>query len=344
MGNRTVLIGMSGGIDSTATAMRLQEAGYCVHGLFLELHTHADPAADARLDRISKALGITVDRCDLRDLFSRQIIDTFVREYRSGKTPNPCVICNERVKFKALVDTARAMRAPFVATGHYARILCDEGRPALYRGLDPNKDQSYVLYRLPLEWLPSILFPLGTTSKDDNVRLVASRFGSLFEGIPESSDLCFLPQGHRSILTGTEQPGAIIDLRGNFLGHHRGLSWYTIGQRKGLGLPGGPWYVLELDSKNNKVIVGTREELNVDFIKVTSALWHDIPLETRAYQAQYRYRCEAVPVRLSLRKDDPSFTATPLAPVTGVAPGQSLVVYSGERVLGGGFIEKTGRR
>ncbi len=344
MQDKTVIVGMSGGLDSTATALQLQDQGYRIIGLFLELHSHADPAGEKRLEIISHKLDIPIRRSDLKQLFSRRIISPFIDEYRRGRTPNPCIICNEQVKFKALFNIANHVGNAFVATGHYARICQDnEGQHRLYRGLDLSKEQSYVLYRLPETWLPRTLFPLGNTRKIENLQRVRTKFGDLFENIPESTDLCFLPEGDRASITGKERPGKIVDRNGLLLGHHKGLSWYTIGQRKGLGLPGGPWFVLELDAPANRIVVGTRDELNVKLIEVSGAVWHEQPEISAIYQAQYRYRTRPIPIQI-ISKDHSGFIAKPLAPVTGVAPGQSLVLYNEDQVLGGGFIERTERR
>lgn len=341
---RSVILGMSGGIDSSAAAIRLKRAGLKVLGVFLDLHCHSENEGGERLKAISRKLDIQVQTVVLRDLFARKVLEPFADEYVAGRTPNPCVICNERVKFMALMEMARAEKADFVATGHYARILQKKKDLFhLYRGSDPWKDQSYVLYRLPHDWYRFLLFPLGNRFKEENVVLAKKVFGSMFDEVPESSDLCFLPDGDRSTLTGRGKPGPIIDKNGHFLGQHQGLTGYTIGQRKGLGLPGGPWYVLELDSTNNTVIVGAKADLDVRTIRVRGAIWHERPDTEQVYSAQYRYRSKPAPVRIIPEKDD-TFTALPLAPVAGIAPGQSLVLYSGDRVVGGGFIETTERR
>lgn len=341
---RSVVLGMSGGIDSSAAAIRLQRAGFKVLGIFLDLHGHAEKGGAERLKTISQQLDIEIKTLVLQDLFTKQVLQPFADEYLSGRTPNPCVTCNERVKFLSLVETARSVKADFVATGHYARILQKtKGQFHLYRGRDPLKDQSYVLYRLPHDWYRFLLFPLGNHLKEENVSLGKEIFGSLFDDIPESYDLCFLPDGDRSTLTGSGKPGPIVNQHGDFIGHHKGLIWYTIGQRKGLGLPGGPWYVLKLDRATNTLIVGEKADLDVRTILVGGAVWHEQPENGHFYRAQHRYRSKATTVRICPGEND-RFTVLSLKPMTGVAPGQSLVLYAEDRLVGGGFIEKTERR
>lgn len=341
---KSVVLGMSGGLDSASTAIKLKRAGFKVLGVFLDLHGHSQNGDRERLKAISRKLEIEIRTIVRQDLFAEKVMKPFAEEYAMGHTPNPCVVCNEKVKFLSLMETASAEKADYVATGHYARILQREkGLFQLCRGLDPKKDQSYVLYRLPKTWLRSLLFPLGNSHKKENIALGKEIFGSMFDEVPESSDLCFLPDGDRSALTGKGQPGPILDQNGHLLGQHKGLIWYTIGQRKGLGLPGGPWYVLNLDLKQNCVIVGRKTDLDVRDIRVTGSVWHANPERGRIYHAQYRYRSQPAPVRITSMEGD-SFTALPLTPTAGVAPGQSLVLYDEDQVVGGGFIETFERR
>jgi tRNA-specific 2-thiouridylase len=342
-----ILLAMSGGIDSSVAALALLRGNATVRGIFLKMH-EKHVAEEERVQEICCVLGIPLCTLDVRDLFSERILQPFLDEYRRGFTPNPCVLCNAEVKFAALFKIAHLEKADRVATGHYATCTVTTEEFGIFRGTDEKKDQSYMLYRLRKEWLPFLLFPLGTKRKHDVARIGQAHFGSLFSGVKESQDICFLPSGslrHYLEKTLTEMPhGEIVSLDGRTLGRHKGLFRYTIGQREGLGLSGGPWFVVAVDATENKVVVGKRKDLDVSEIQCSRSSWLvSDPERHGPYCAQFRYRCRPVRCTFTLHTDD-HFVVKPEDPVEGVAPGQSLVLYQGDRLLGGGIIEKIVRR
>lgn len=346
---------MSGGVDSSLAAALLVEQGYEVIGLMLRLWAEdgalanrccaPDALCDAR--RVAEQLGIPFYVRDYRELFKRCVVDTFIAAYASGLTPNPCVVCNEQVRFGQLLDEARALGAEYLATGHYARLRrhTPSGCIELLRGRDPDKDQSYVLYRLTQAQLRHVLFPLGEYHKQE-VRALARARQLPVHDRPDSQDLCFLGNGnYRQFiarhLPQALRPGPIEDSAGRVLGQHAGLANYTVGQRKGLGLSAGqPLYVLRLEPARNALIVGSaaelgRLELNANQMTYISGRPPAEPLEV---SAKIRYRATEAPAWL-----------TPLPgarahlrferPLRDITPGQSVVLYQGEVVLGGGVIE-----
>lgn len=343
-----VLLAMSGGIDSSVAALSLLRENAAVRGIFLKMHDK-HVTEEERVQEICDVLGIPLRTLDVRDLFSDRILQPFLEEYGWGFTPNPCVLCNAEVKFAVLFRFAHLENADYVATGHYATCaVVSSGDVGIFRGTDEKKDQSYMLYRLRKEWLPSLLFPLGTQHKRDVVRIGQAHFGNLFSSVKESQDICFLPSRTlRNYLEKalSEMPdGEIVSLDGKTLGRHGGLFRYTIGQREGLGLSGGPWFVVAVDAMANKVVVGERKDLDVSVIQCTRSNWLvSAPERHEPHCAQFRYRCRPVRCTFTLHADD-HFVVTPEDPVEGVAPGQSLVLYQGDRLLGGGIIEKTVRR
>lgn len=342
-----ILIAMSGGIDSSVAALSLLRENAAVRGIFLKMHDK-NVTEEERVQEICDVLGIPLRTLDVRDLFSERILQPFLEEYRRGFTPNPCVLCNAEVKFAVLFRFAHLENADRVATGHYATCAVASGNAGIFRGTDERKDQSYMLYRLRKEWLPSLLFPLGRQRKRDVARIGQAHFGSLFSSVRESQDICFLPSGAlRNYLEKTlsEMPdGEIVSLDGRTLGRHRGLFRYTIGQREGLGLSGGPWFVVAVDETANKIVVGKRKDLDVSEIQCTRSNWLvSDPERHGPHFAQFRYRCRPVRCTFTLYAGD-HFIVTPEDPAEGIAPGQSLVLYQGDRLLGGGIIEKTVRR
>jgi tRNA-specific 2-thiouridylase len=281
-------------------------------------------------------------------LFDDLIIRPFVETYISGKTPNPCVVCNPQVKFRMLFDSADKMGYDYVSTGHYARI-CSEvpGRYSIHRGLDRQKDQSYMLYRLENEYLSRMILPLGELKKQEIRNQIDHVFGDLFVNETESQDICFLhgKTHHDLILQKSDlflsgRKGDIIDRHGQVLGVHNGIFHYTIGQRKGLGLSGGPWFVLSLDPQENKVVVGAEKDLFPSVIHCTSPVWHGNVSIGDIYHAQHRYRTK--PTRIQITDISRySFTVKVLDLMRAPAPGQSLVLYKSDEVLGGGIINST---
>ncbi|MEN6391127.1 MAG: tRNA 2-thiouridine(34) synthase MnmA [Syntrophomonas sp.] len=331
---------MSGGVDSTVSALLLKEAGCQILGLTM---IGWDEQAAGKAAAAARGLGIEHRVVDLRGVFQDKVVDYFCRTYERGETPNPCVECNRWVKFGALLDAARQMGCEKVATGHYARIEEKTGgRFLLKRGRDQSKDQSYFLYALSREQLAHIVFPLGDLSKNE-VRALAVRHGLPVAEEKESQEICFVADDYRDFLKDRvwARPGEVVDRQGQVLGTHRGIPFYTIGQRKGLGIAGGrPLYVTSLQLSSNRVIMGDNHELfstnllaeDCNFIIVDS-LKEPMPV-----QAKIRYRAalaEAVIapqgnlVRVEFEEAQRAIT-----------PGQSVVFYNGDYVVGGGRILK----
>lgn len=346
-----VVVGLSGGVDSSVAAASLHHQGYEVVGMTLWLmkgkgQCCSEGMVDAAL--VCEQLGIPHYVVDTRDLFEEYIIDYLVSGYESGVTPLPCSQCNRTVKFGPMLAYARQeLGIDRIATGHYARITYDQGRDRyeLRRAIDRNKDQSYFLYDLTQEMLAGTLFPLGEQTKEET-RKVAAELNLKTADKPESQDLCLI-ESHGSMQAFldkyiTQKPGAIVDQTGKVLGQHSGIHHYTIGQRKGLGIAAAePLYVIKLDAALNQVVVGNRDSAGRSECYVHRLNWVSIPETTTPIRAevQVRYRSPAVAVnviplpdsRLKLVFDEPQF---------GITPGQAAVIYDGDMVLGGGIIER----
>jgi tRNA-specific 2-thiouridylase len=345
---------MSGGVDSSVAAALLVEQGYQVTGLMLRLWSEGDGrgnrccTTDAVMAarQVAGQLGIPFYVRDYGETFKHEVVDDFARAYAAGRTPNPCVVCNERVRFGALLQEALALGADYLATGHYARVQrTAAGEYHLLRGVDQSKDQSYVLYRLGQNQLAHAHFPLGAYVKLD-VRRAARRLRLHVYDRPDSQDLCFLGDGdYRAFVTRhlpeSARPGPLLDTAGNILGEHRGFAHYTVGQRKGLGISRArPMYVVRLDATLNAVVVGSADELGRDDLiacRVNYISGHPPP-PAATVTARVRYKACDTPAVLSRLSDDRVHLKFD-QPVRGVAPGQSAVFYQGERLLGGGFIE-----
>lgn len=353
-----IVMAMSGGVDSSVAACLLAGQGHEVVGLFMR-HGQAEAqtcapasahqgccsaadAADAR--RVADLLGIPFYVLNLEQEFGR-IVEYFVTEYTAGRTPNPCVVCNNWLKFGKLLEYADSIQADYVATGHYARLVPIEGEtPALCRAVDPGKDQSYVLFGIRREVLSRLLFPIGGYSKDEIRRLAAEhRLGVADK--PDSQEICFVPdRDHARFVRQRRTPvstdGEIVTTAGRVVGRHDGLEQFTVGQRRGLGVAlGQRRYVVAIERDTRRVVVGAREELARDELTAADANWLvDIPTEGVACQMRIRYRARPVPAivePLAGRRFHVRFEQ----PTSGVAPGQAAVCYQGERVLGGGWIE-----
>jgi tRNA-uridine 2-sulfurtransferase len=301
---RRVLVAMSGGVDSAVAALLLREQGDNVAGLTLKLHLGESEASE-RAAAIAEKLRIPHQVLDLRAAFSSQIIEPFCREYALGRTPNPCVRCNRLIKFGALLEFARQAGYDYLATGHYARAESSPSGFHLWRGTDKTKDQSYFLYSLGQAELKNILFPLGTYQKA-GVKSMAVKMGiSVFTG-KESQNICFLQEdGYVQLITALYKvtPGDILDTRGRTLGHHKGLPYYTIGQRQGLKIASArPLYVLKLDAPRNSIIVGPREELYRQDITAAELSWvaGPSPISWEGVTAKVRYRSPEVAVTVKI--------------------------------------------
>jgi tRNA-specific 2-thiouridylase len=340
----TVYCAMSGGVDSSVAAALLLEGGHDVIGVTLELHDDTDAVcctAQAAHDaaRICRTLGIEHVTLDASGVFVREVVEPFADEYAEGRTPNPCVLCNERVKFGELLAWVQARGGDKLATGHYARVV-DRGEERwLARGLDAAKDQSYFLYRLTPERLERLLFPVGEMHKPD-VRAYADRLGLPAARRPESQEVCFAPAGEHAEVVAAMRPdaftpGEIVDESGAVLGTHGGLGRYTVGQRKGLGIAHTePLYVLAIDAPANRVVVGSHDSLRVSRVVASDPIWRlpgDAPVT-----AAVRYRMSPRTATASPQGDslDVAFNE----PLEGVAPGQAVVCYQADLVVGGGTI------
>ncbi len=355
-----VVVAMSGGVDSTVAARLLRREGHEVIGLFMR-HGHqpaalcaadaesgprrrgccsAADAADAR--RMAELLDIPFYALNFEKEFE-QIVDYFVAEYAAGRTPNPCIHCNTRLKFGRLFDYADSIGARFVATGHYARLVETDAGSALCRGRDHTKDQSYVLFGIKRCLLDRLLFPLGELHKTE-IREMAARLKLGVARKRDSQEICFLPEGDHARLVrarrGRDTSGEIVDCEGKILGRHEGYERFTIGQRKGLGVAlGHRRYVVRIEPESCRVVLGPWEQLARWELTASAANWLVAPQDrVQSCAVQIRYRSPAVEAQVETLSAD-RFRVRFERPCYGVAPGQAAVCYAGERVLGGGWID-----
>lgn len=350
-----VVVAMSGGVDSSVAAALLVEQGYDVVGLMMRLWSEPgvgpnapanrcctpDQMADAR--RVANLLNIPFYVIDSQTVFRNKIVQFFIDEHEKGRTPNPCIECNRQIRFSYLLEYALALDAQFLATGHYVQVVERDGRYRVLKGVDAKKDQSYVLHMLNQEKLAHLLFPVGGYTKPE-VRQLAEKFGLPVASKSESQDLCFLGDGnYRRFLNEyaqeKEQPGEIVTMEGEILGQHQGLSAYTIGQRKGLGISTPqPVYVVAKDSGQNRLIVGSRNQLGKRRIRVRDVNWVSGVVPETAVDAdiKIRYKANPIPGRVELNGEDAIVTL--YDPAFGVTPGQGAVFYDGDECIGGGII------
>ncbi|WP_223291630.1 tRNA 2-thiouridine(34) synthase MnmA [Defluviicoccus vanus] len=350
-----VVVAMSGGVDSSATAALLTEQGYEVIGITLQLYDHgaavAKPGAccagqdihDAR--RVADRLGIAHYVLDYEARFRSEVIDAFADAYQQGETPIPCVRCNQRVKFRDLLATAIELGADALATGHYVRRQEDAGGAALYRGHDLHRDQSYFLFTTTAAQLAYLRFPLGELSKDAT-RAIALRHGLKVAGKPDSQDICFVPTGNYAELLArlrpeAMQPGEIVDVNARVLGRHSGVGRFTVGQRRGIGIAAAePLYVIRLEPEAGRVVVGPQAALARQHLRLREVNWLGTAAadgDTDRIEVKMRSTMAAVPATLR-HAADATATVTLDAPFAAVAPGQACVFYQGDRLLGGGWI------
>ena len=355
-----VVVAMSGGVDSAVTAGLLAEQGFEVVGVTLQLYDHGAATGrkgaccagqdiyDAR--RVAEHLGIAHYVLDYEQRFQASVIDDFADSYLRGETPIPCVRCNQRVKFRDLMDVARDLGAEALATGHYVRRDAGAEGPVLRCAVDPGKDQSYFLFATTPEQLALLRFPLGAMTKAET-RAAADRLALPVAEKPESQDICFVPSGRYSTVVeklrpGAAEPGEIVHIDGRVLGQHRGIIRFTVGQRKGLGIGGlqdgngEPLYVVGLDAARRQVQVGPRRALARDMVSVREVNWlGDGPPDVsgEAVTVKLRSAQPAVPAMLYVAADGTATVALDV-PQEGVAPGQAAVFYRGDRLLGGGWI------
>lgn len=353
-----VVVGMSGGVDSSATAALLLEQGYDVVGITLKTWPQdcisraedkcCGPQAVMDARSVCHRLGVPFYLIDEAEAFQKQVIDYFAEEYRAGRTPNPCVMCNEKLKFGTLLDRARQLGGEKIATGHYARIHRDPatGRWLLKRGKDERKDQSYFLFSLRQDQLAATLFPLGELCKSET-RGVARDSSLKTADKEESMEICFVPDNdYGGFLQKADlvqkHEGEIVDVHGRVLGRHDGIEFYTIGQRKGLGISAPkPLYVIELDAANNRVIVGGPEHLDRDAFRVERCNW--VPFEDLAgpieVTARIRYNHPGTPATVTPGANG-SASVKLHEPQRAITPGQACVFYQDDLVVGGGWIAR----
>lgn len=352
-----VILAMSGGVDSSVAAYLLKKQGYEVIGLFMRTGVHGDDddaparkrgccsaldAGDAR--RVADRLDIPFHALDFEEDFGR-IMDYFVDEYASGRTPNPCVVCNTWLKFGKLWSYGRQLEADFVATGHYAQMVDADGGRQLHRAADAAKDQSYVLFGLGRDLLPRLLFPIGGFCKEE-VRGIAREARLGIADKPDSVEICFVPGNDHARFIKKRRPelataGSIVDKAGNMLAAHEGIENFTIGQRKGLGFgSAGRRYVLDIIPETHEVVIGEKEDLLSSALVASRVNWLiEPPAESVSCHAKIRYRHTPSPAVVTPTPDGGA-RVTFDEPQCAITPGQAVVFYEGDRVLGGGWIEE----
>ena len=351
-----VVVAMSGGVDSSVAALLLKEQGYDVVGVTMRLFAYDNDDSlttynkgcctpqdvdDAR--RVCQIIGVPHYLMNFEREFQAHVIDYFCQEYARGRTPHPCLACNDKIKFNFLLQRALAMDADYVATGHYARVGYQDSRWRLLKGIDHSKDQSYVLFTLRQQELQHTLLPVGVYPKSE-IRALASRAGLSVANKPDSQEICFIPQGdYRSFLAMRLKPqtGEIVDSQGNVLGHHQGIEQFTVGQRRGLGIASsGPIYVLGVDATTHRVTVGTADELLQDTLWASQVNYPaDTPRGPMEIRAKIRYKASEAPAKLYPRGSEAVIRFQ--EPQRALTPGQAVAFYVGEELVGGGIIEGT---
>lgn len=347
---KKVIIAMSGGVDSSVAAQMMLDAGYECAGATMKLFSWDAQRKSGTVDNIKDAKSVA-DKLkmpffvyDFEKEFANDVIDSFIKAYEAGATPNPCIVCNKRLKFGKFLQKAIEDGADYVATGHYARIEEKDGRYLLKKAVDITKDQSYVLYSMTQHQLSHTLFPLGDMTKQE-ARKLAEKYGFVTAKKSDSQDICFVPDGDyagfiESYLNKTYKNGNFVDLKGNVLGEHKGIIRYTIGQRKGLGLSlPAPMYVYNKDIEKNEVILCSNEELfatDLEVFDVNWILW-DTPPESFRASAKIRYNQKEEPATITVLSDNRVHIKFD-EPQRAIAKGQSAVFYDGDTVIGGGII------
>ncbi|MDD6799155.1 MAG: tRNA 2-thiouridine(34) synthase MnmA [Firmicutes bacterium] len=337
-----VLIGLSGGLDSTYAAYRLKNEGHSVTGASVVMHDYTDTGA---AEKAAQEVGIPFVKIDMRGTFEKEVIDPFCRAYINAYTPNPCVMCNPAVKFAALYDYAQKHNFDRIATGHYARIGCENGRFFISTADDDSRDQSYVLWGLSQEQLSMLFFPLSSMKKTD-IRADAERLGLSAAEAKESREICFIPSNNyaeyiEKRMNTSFPPGDFIDDSGKKVGEHKGIIHYTIGQRKGLGLAmNGHVFVTDIDPVSNTVTVSRAGNEYSDRAMLCGLRFQKLAPANETYRAEVkiRYAARPVPAEVTIQNDSAEVLFT--EPVRAVTPGQSAVFYDGGDLLFGGIITK----
>ena len=356
-----VLVAMSGGVDSSVVAAMLSEEGYDVVGVTLQLYDHGAALAkkgaccagrdiqDAR--RVAEEMGFPHYVLDYENKFKESVIDEFADAYLAGATPVPCIRCNERVKFRDLLETAKDLDADCMATGHYIQRFVENGKAELHKAADPDRDQSYFLFSTQQKQLDYLRFPLGHLKSKKDTRELARKYGLPVADKPDSQDICFVPNGSyaaviEKLRPEAANPGNIVNLKGEILGTHKGIINYTVGQRRGLGIGGGdPLYVVKLDADKQQVIVGSKEALATRTVMIKEVNWlgEDKFIDSSERSIAVRVRSTRSPKEAIIRPiTETTASVELLVAEEGIAPGQACVFYDidGTRIYGGGWITK----
>ncbi len=344
---KSVVLGMSGGVDSSVSAILLKEQGYKVYGVTMKLIAN-DGSAVRDAKAVCDKLGIEHYVLDLKDIFKEKVIDVFIDEYQKCRTPNPCIYCNRYLKFGAMYEFAKSIGADYVATGHYAKVEYSEkyGKNVIKKSNAGKKDQTYVLCNISPEIVDHIVFPLEKFESKDEIRKIAREHGLEVAQKPDSEDICFIPDNDyitfldKHNIQGMRH-GKIVDTKGTILGKHQGLHRYTIGQRRGMGISSStPLYVVKLNKENNQLVVGQEEELYTDtvYVEDTNCILFDKFEEGLEVEAKIRYSAPAKPAVIHVNEDN-TLTVKFKEKVRAVTPGQAIVFYIGDILVGGGKIK-----